>query len=82
MSGARLVESAGMRRVIRAALTGAVLALGVSLAGCAKPLFSPEDERSPFDRFDTVRNQFAPQYIEDEFGAKKPNIRARLAPKG
>lgn len=51
------------------------------LAGCAKPLFSPEDERTPFDRFDTVRNQFAPQYIEDEFGAKKPNIRARLTPK-
>lgn len=54
----------------------------VLMTGCSKPLFSPEDERSPFDRFDTVRNQFAPQYIEDEFGAKKPNIRARLTPKG
>lgn len=63
-------------------LAGLGLAACVLMAGCSKPLFSPEDERSPFDRFDTVRNQFAPQYIEDEFGAKKPNIRARLTPKG
>lgn len=55
--------------------------IAIALTGCSKPLFSPEDERTPFDRFDTVRNQFAPQYIEDEFGAKKPNIRARLSPK-
>lgn len=64
------------------ALAGLGVAACALLAGCSKPLFSPEDERSPFDRFDTVRNQFAPQYIEDEFGAKKPNIRARLTPKG
>lgn len=70
------------REARRLAAKWVLAALGaLLLAGCAKPLFSPEDERTPFDRFDTVRNQFAPQYIEDKFGAKKPNIRARLSPK-
>jgi hypothetical protein len=60
-----------------AALALAALALG----GCSKPLLAPTDERTPFDRYDAVRNQFASQYIEDEFGARKPNLRARLGPK-
>jgi hypothetical protein len=51
------------------------------LVGCAKPLLSPEDQRTPFDRYDAVRSQYAQQYVEDEFGRMKPNLRARLAPK-
>ncbi len=53
-----------------------------SAAGCSKPLFSPKEERSPFDRFNEVRNQQVPQTVEDEFGRRRPNLRARLTPKG
>lgn len=49
--------------------------------GCSKPLLSPSDTRSPFDRYDAVRNQYATQYVEDEFGRERPNIRARLTPR-
>ena len=64
-------------------LAGAAL-LGLSLAllgGCQKPLLSPKDERTPFDRYDAMRDQFAQQYVEDEFGRRQPNLRGRLAPK-
>jgi hypothetical protein len=50
-------------------------------AGCSKPLLSPSDQRTPFDRYDAVRNQFAQQYVKDEFGQLKPNLRARLSPR-
>lgn len=49
--------------------------------GCYKPLLSPSDERSPYDRYDTVRNQAAPQYVTDEYGRRRPNLRERLLPK-
>jgi len=58
-----------------------VAALGSPLAGCGKPLMSPSESRSQFDRYDRSRNQYAPQYIEDEYGARTPNLRGRLAPK-
>lgn len=64
-----------------AALTLAALTLALTAAGCAKPLLSPEDERSPFDRFDALRAQYSPQYIEDEYGRQKPNLRGRLTPR-
>ncbi len=60
-----------------AVAASAALAAG----GCGKQLFSPEEDRSPFDRFDAMRNQQAPQVIEDEYGIKRPNLRARLLPK-
>ncbi len=63
-----------------AALAFAALAL-LTLPGCQKALLSPKDERSPFDRYDAMRDQFAQQYIEDEFGRRQPNLRGRLAPK-
>ena len=52
-----------------------------ALVGCGRSLLSPDDERSQFDRYDTVRNQYAQQTIEDEFGRVKPNLRNRLSPK-
>jgi hypothetical protein len=55
-------------------------ALG-ALSGCNKPLLAETDERSPFDRYDTVRNQYSDQYVTDEFGRRKPNLRDRLMPK-
>lgn len=50
-------------------------------AGCSSPLLSPTDERTPFDRYDALRNQYARQHVLDEYGALKPNLRGRLAPR-
>lgn len=61
-------------------LAGAAL-LALLPAGCSRPLLSPTDERTPFDRYDALRNQYARQYIEDDFGALRPNLRGRLAPR-
>ncbi len=70
-------------RVVRFTLAVGLLAsvLAGAGGGCARPLLSPEDERSPFDRFDALRAQYAPQYIEDEYGSQKPNLRGRLQPR-
>ena len=64
-------------------LTPVVLALATlvsltPLGGCEKPVFTPDEPRSQYDRFDTIRDQRAPSYIYDEFGARRPNIRQRL----
>lgn len=83
------IESTTQRptRRTHTASTAAVLALTLSaflaglLAGCAKPLLSRTEERTPFDRYDGVRGQVAPQVVEDEFGRFKPNVRGRLMPK-
>jgi len=57
-------------------------AFGAALgAGCSKPLLSPEESRSQYDRYDAVRSQYASQYIEDEFGRRRPNLKGRLMPK-
>jgi hypothetical protein len=52
----------------------------LGLASCSKPLLSARDERSQFDRYDRVRNEYASQFIEDEYGRRLPNLRARLRP--
>lgn len=70
----------GNRQVIRAAGI-ALLVFAGALPACSKPLLSPEDERTPFDRFDALRAQYSPQYIEDEYGRQQPNLRGRLAPR-
>lgn len=72
------------RRRSRWQAAGAIIALGLSLAAlpsCGKPLLSPADERTPFDRYDAVRNEYARQYVENEFGRLKPNLTGRLSPK-
>lgn len=60
-------------RAIGGMMIGAVL-----MAGCQEPLFTPDQARSQYDRFDTVRDQRAPSYVFDEFGNRRPNIRGRL----
>jgi hypothetical protein len=66
----------------KTALTASTLLFALSLcAGCRKPLLSPDEERSQFDRYDAVRNQRAPQYVYDEFGRRRPALRQRLMPK-
>ena len=61
-------------------VAGVAAALG-AVAGCKKPLLSPDDERSQYDRDDSIRNQRAQQFYYDEFGRKRPNLRDRLLSK-
>lgn len=65
----------------RTPLTLAVLVLSGALAGCQKPLLSPTDERTPYDRYDAIRNQAAEQFVFDEYGRRRPNLRERLMPR-
>lgn len=62
-------------------LLGLLALLWAAMPGCSDPLLAPTDERTQFDRYDRVRNKYAQQYIEDEYGRREPNLRARLAPK-
>jgi hypothetical protein len=68
-------------RAIRIALTLLLAAPLSTLCACKKPLLSPTDERTPYDRYDAIRNQAADQYIFDEYGYRKPNLRERLLPR-
>jgi len=54
--------------------------MGVLLAssGCVKSVYRRGDPRTQYDRYDASRNQFAPDYLEDEYGRLKPNLRGRL----
>lgn len=63
------------------ACLGALLCALACASGCTKPLLSPAEARSPFDRYDAVRQQYASQFVEDEYGRRQPNLRARLSPK-
>jgi hypothetical protein len=65
---------------IRHALALAALAT-LAMAGCERPLLTEDEDRSPFDRYDAVRNQRADQFVVDEFGQRRPNLRERLMPK-
>ncbi len=57
----------------------ALMSMGV--AGCAKPIFAPHQSRTQYDRYDRLRNQYAPQFVQDDLGRRTPNIRERLTPK-
>ncbi len=59
----------------------ALLAAATLAGGCIRPLLSPEETRSPFDSYDSVRGQYATQKLTDELGRDKPNVYQRLAPK-
>lgn len=66
------------RSLIRIA---AMLGVTVLLGACAPPLLSPDEPRSPFDRYDAVRNQRADQYIFDDYGRRRPDLKRRLTPR-
>ncbi len=59
----------------------AVIVGAAALAGCSRPLLSPKDERSQYDRYDRARSQYAQQFKEDEYGRRTPNLRGRLSQK-
>lgn len=57
-------------------LTLAVLSL--AQAGCRRTLFTEDLERTPFQRYDRVQDRDVEPYVRDEFGRRRPNLRARL----
>jgi hypothetical protein len=59
----------------------AVLVALTPLAGCKKPLLTPNEERSQYDRYDAIRGQRTSAYNYDEFGTRRPNLRGRLLSK-
>ncbi|XHC25266.1 MAG: hypothetical protein ACFHWZ_05895 [Phycisphaerales bacterium] len=76
-----LSNSPASRHAVR---LGGVLALSViacNLIGCSKALFPQDEARTQFDRYDRSRDEYAPMYIEDEFGRQRPNLQGRLSPK-
>lgn len=83
----RTIRRPSQRRGLRGAGVVAALAGGLivvafgGMLGCARPLLSPADERSPFDRYDGIRAQYAQQTVEDEYGRQRPNLRERLSPR-
>lgn len=67
---------------LRRALLLAVAAIvATTLPACGRALFDPSVERTQYDRFDAVRNQYVSQYKIDPYGRPLPNLRGRLLPK-
>ena len=64
-----------MRRVAAITLT----LLGLTITGCAKPLFPPNEPRTQFEMHDRMRGGYAPLEESDVFGQPQPALRARLA---
>ena len=62
----------------RALLCGIALMAGLAASGCRQGPITENDERSPFDRYDLIRDEFALPYLQDEYGRKRPNLRGRL----
>jgi hypothetical protein len=60
-------------------MTLAMLAAALC-TGCNKPLFPENSARTQFETYDRLRQQSTPLEEEDEFGQKRPALRARLAP--
>jgi hypothetical protein len=50
----------------------------VSTLACRPAPIVEDEPRTQFDRYDLVRDQYAPAYLEDEYGRKRPNLRGRL----
>lgn len=68
----------GGARLWRGGVAAALLGLCLGSTGCVKTIYRRGDPRTQYDRYDASRNQFAPDYIEDEYGRLEPNLRGRL----
>lgn len=64
----------------RTRLVVLVMLAVAAAAGCNKPLFPENSARTQFETYDRLRQQSTPLEEEDEFGQKRPALRARLAP--
>lgn len=65
-------------RLLRIGAGVGLLGLCLGSTGCVKSIFRQGDPRTQYDRYDTSRNQFEPDYISDEYGRLEPNLRGRL----
>lgn len=65
-------------RILRFAAAALIAGLAGS-AGCVQPLFPEDEDRTPFDRYDAVRNREEPASISDQYGRTRPNLRGRLS---
>lgn len=73
------VRSARHFTRVRFVLLFAALAAAVGgLTACQQPLFDARDPRSQYDRTDAARNTRPEQFVMDEYGNRRPNIRGRL----
>jgi hypothetical protein len=64
-----------------AMLPAAVLSVAaLLLAGCEKPLFPKEAERSPYERYNRLHGSPRPTVVYDAYGNEQPALRERLRP--
>lgn len=66
------------RTRLRVVLIVSCVVVGSSLCGCARSVFRPDDDRTPFDRYNRSRSQQPVPFLEDEYGRRTPNLRGRL----
>lgn len=64
-----------MPRALMAAGLVAAVVLG---AGCQRSLFSRNESRTQFERFEMMRGEYRPAEEPDVFGNPQPALRARL----
>ena len=56
------------------------IALALVLAGgCQRALFPADAPRTQYEKYDRMRNRYAPVEEPDEFGNPRPALRARLS---
>lgn len=66
------------RRMVARSVLALLVSCAAMVSGCGKPIFTPDEPRSQFDRVQAVRDRRVPGSVEDEFGYRRPNIRGRL----
>lgn len=66
------------RRIVSRVVVAVGIACAAMVGGCGKPIFTPDEPRSQFDRVQAVRDRRVPTRVMDEFGNSRPNIRGRL----
>jgi hypothetical protein len=69
------------RNALKLLTFAALCAAALSSTACNRPLLSPQETRSPFDSYDSVRGQYASQKAYDYTGRERANISQRLSPK-
>ena len=71
--------------ITRTARSAAICAgLGMVMlagSGCQPTLIRDNEFVTQYDRYDTLRDEREPQYVVDEYGTRRPNLRGRLSPK-